>query len=76
MQVRPLGHLLLEQLGVLDRLRGRVYRARTDDDDQPVVFASDDFGSGEPRGGDRVAALRGGLDFMTEEGGLDEGVVL
>lgn len=50
--------------------------AGPDDDEDAVVVPGEDPRGGEARDGDGALGGGGGAEFVSEEGGLDEGVVL
>ena len=76
MQVGPGGELLPQKVSVFDTLLWRVNRAGADDDDHPVILACENACRGESGSGSGGLRLRRSTDFVAEEGGLDQGVIL
>jgi hypothetical protein len=75
-QIGPIGDLCLEQVGVDHGLLGAVDGARADDDKDAVVLACQNARGVETGGGYRALGAYGRDDLVSEQGRLDEGVVL
>jgi hypothetical protein len=70
------GYLFLETVGVLHRLFGGMDGAWADDDKDAVVQAGDDAGGLEACMCDGGTGAGRGDDFVLDEGGLDERIIL
>lgn len=75
-EIGPLGNSIAETTGVLERLLWTVNGAGADDDEDAIVETSDDAGRLVACAGDGTAGCGGGNEFVFNEGGLNEGVVL
>lgn len=75
-QVVPSGDFIFEEFGILDGLAGGVYRAGANDHEYALVLPGKDACGVVAGGGDGELRRFGGGNFVPEQSGLDEGVIL
>lgn len=68
--------MILEKPSILQGLVWAVYGAWADDDEKPVVVTCEDARSLEAGGSDGAAGFGGRGDFVAQQGGLDERIIL